>query len=178
MTTLYQKIGEEFLSRLANSKEIDSKKVESLRPHYFREKSQSAGTREHLYRLARERSQMIKLESIHIEEVRGIRKLDLDFKKQTLAIHGPNGSGKSGIIDAIEFGLTGQMGRLMGKGTKGLSVTMHGPHVDKFLLLRGNMLSRGRTSWMPSGFAPFFCISKCCSRAGLVSRQVVDFPMH
>lgn len=62
---------------------------------------------------------MIKLESIHVEEVRGIRKLDLEFGKKTLAIHGPNGSGKSGIIDAIEFGLTGQMGRLMGEGHEG-----------------------------------------------------------
>ena len=74
---------------------------------------------------------MIKLESAHIEEVRGIRKLDIDFSKQTFAISGPNGSGKSGVIDAIEFGLTGEIGRLAGRGTKGLSVAEHGPHVDK-----------------------------------------------
>ena len=74
---------------------------------------------------------MIKLETAHIEEVRGIRKLDIDFGKETFAISGPNGSGKSGVIDAIEFGLTGQIGRLMGRGTKGLSLTEHGPHVDK-----------------------------------------------
>ena len=74
---------------------------------------------------------MIKLESAHIEEVRGIRKLDIDFQKGTFAISGPNGSGKSGVIDAIEFGLTGQIGRLTGRGTKGLSVAEHGPHVDK-----------------------------------------------
>src|SRR5271157_2571429 len=74
---------------------------------------------------------MIKLESAHIEEVRGIRKLDIDFHRQTFAISGPNGSGKSGVIDAIEFGLTGQIGRLTGRGTKGLSVSEHGPHVDK-----------------------------------------------
>jgi hypothetical protein len=74
---------------------------------------------------------MIKLESAHIEEMRGIRKLDLDFKKETFAISGPNGSGKSGVIDAIEFGLTGRIGRLTGSGTKGLSVSEHGPHVDK-----------------------------------------------
>lgn len=55
---------------------------------------------------------MIKLESIQIEEVRGIRKLDLDFKKTNFAISGPNGSGKSGVIDAIEFGLTGEITRL------------------------------------------------------------------
>ena len=74
---------------------------------------------------------MIKLESAHIEEVRGIRKLDLDFQKEKFAISGPNGSGKSGVIDAIEFGLTGHIGRLTGRGTKGLSVSEHGPHVDK-----------------------------------------------
>ncbi|HJZ69426.1 MAG TPA: ATP-binding protein, partial [Blastocatellia bacterium] len=44
--------------------------------------------------------------------MRGIRKLDLEFQKETFAISGPNGSGKSGVIDAIEFGLTGQIGRL------------------------------------------------------------------
>jgi recombinational DNA repair ATPase RecF len=74
---------------------------------------------------------VIKLESAHIEELRGIRKLDIDFQKGTFAISGPNGSGKSGVIDAIEFGLTGQIGRLMGRGTKGLSISEHGPHVDK-----------------------------------------------
>ena len=74
---------------------------------------------------------MIKLESAHIEEVRGIRKLDINFQKGTFSISGPNGSGKSGVIDAIEFGLTGQIGRLTGRGTKGLSVAEHGPHVDK-----------------------------------------------
>src|SRR6202035_5932081 len=74
---------------------------------------------------------MIKLETAHIEEMRGLRKLDIDFRKGTFAISGPNGSGKSGVIDAIEFGLTGQIGRLTGRGTKGLSVAEHGPHVDK-----------------------------------------------
>jgi predicted ATP-dependent endonuclease of OLD family len=74
---------------------------------------------------------MIKLDSAHIEEVRGIRKLDLDFRREKFAISGPNGSGKSGVIDAIEFGLTGHIGRLTGSGTKGLSVSEHGPHVDK-----------------------------------------------
>jgi hypothetical protein len=74
---------------------------------------------------------MIKLEHAHIEEVRGILKLDIDFQKLTFAISGPNGSGKSGVIDAIEFGVTGQIGRLMGRGTKGLSLSEHGPHVDK-----------------------------------------------
>lgn len=74
---------------------------------------------------------MIKLESAHIEEVRGIRNLDIEPAGKTLSISGPNGSGKSGVIDGIEFGLTGQIGRLMGRGTKGLTVAEHGPHIDK-----------------------------------------------
>src|SRR6202044_4226444 len=74
---------------------------------------------------------MMKLETAHIEEVRGIRNLNIDFQRGTFAISGPNGSGKSGVIDAIEFGLTGQIGRLMGRGTSSLSVLEHGPHVDK-----------------------------------------------
>jgi recombinational DNA repair ATPase RecF len=74
---------------------------------------------------------MIKLETAHIEEVRGIRKLDIAFQKGTFAISGPNGSGKSGVIDAIEFGLTGNISRLTGRGTRGLTGAEHGPHVDK-----------------------------------------------
>jgi recombinational DNA repair ATPase RecF len=96
---------------------------------------------------------VIKLESVHIEEVRGIRKLDLDFRKEKFAISGPNGCGKSGVIDAIEFGLTGQMGRLTGRGTKGLSISEHGPHVDKvkfpdaaFVELRIYLTELGRSA--------------------------------
>ncbi len=75
---------------------------------------------------------MIQLESVHIEWARGIaQKLELDFQRKPFAISGPNGSGKSAVIDAVEFALTGQIGRLEGTGTKGLSVAEHGPHVDK-----------------------------------------------
>jgi len=74
---------------------------------------------------------VIKLESAHIEEVRGIRKLDINFQQKSFAISGHNGSGKSGVIDAVEFGITGEISRLTGRGTKGLSVAEHGPHVDK-----------------------------------------------
>lgn len=74
---------------------------------------------------------MIKIASAHIEEFRGIRKLDIHFAEKSFAVSGPNGSGKSGVIDAIEFALTGQIGRLTGTGTKGLSLGDHGPHVDR-----------------------------------------------
>src|SRR5512145_1755974 len=96
---------------------------------------------------------MIKLESAHIEEVRGIRNLDIDFRCKTFSISGPNGSGKSGVIDAIEFGLTGQIGRLTGRGTQGLTVSEHGPHVDKtkfpdaaFVTLKVHLPTIGKTA--------------------------------
>lgn len=73
---------------------------------------------------------MIQIDEVHIEELRGIKKLTLPIGRKSFAIHGPNGSGKSGIVDAIEFALTGDMTRLSGKGTAGLSVKSHGPHVD------------------------------------------------
>jgi hypothetical protein len=75
---------------------------------------------------------VIQLESVHIEWARGVaQKLELDFQRKPFAISGPNGSGKSAVIDAVEFALTGQIGRLEGTGTRGLSIAEHGPHVDK-----------------------------------------------
>lgn len=73
---------------------------------------------------------MIKIDTIRIREFRGIRDLELKPKGNNFAACGPNGTGKSGIVDAIEFGLTGKISRLSGKGTGDLSVTKHGPHVD------------------------------------------------
>ena len=73
---------------------------------------------------------MIRIEKIHVHEFRGIRDLTLDLKSQNFAVCGPNGTGKSGIVDAIEFALTGDISRLGGAGTGGLSVKAHGPHVD------------------------------------------------
>ncbi|WP_316978904.1 ATP-binding protein [Shumkonia mesophila] len=73
---------------------------------------------------------MIRIEKIHIHEFRGIRELKLDLKGQNFAACGPNGTGKSGIVDAVEFALTGNISRLVGAGTGGLSVKAHGPHVD------------------------------------------------
>lgn len=74
---------------------------------------------------------MFKIKSVHIEETRGIRSLEITPNKENFSISGPNGSGKSGVVDAIEFVLTGDIKRLAGSGTKGLSVLEHGPHVDK-----------------------------------------------
>jgi DNA repair exonuclease SbcCD ATPase subunit len=73
---------------------------------------------------------MIRIERIEIIEFRGIRKLILELGKKSFGIAGPNGTGKSGIVDAIEFALTGNITRLGGAGTAEISVKAHAPHVD------------------------------------------------
>jgi AAA domain len=73
---------------------------------------------------------MITVERIKIEEFRGIRDLTIDLGSANFAVCGPNGTGKSGIVDALEFALTGTISRLAGKGRGALSVKEHGPHVN------------------------------------------------
>jgi hypothetical protein len=73
---------------------------------------------------------MIYINKIKIHEFRGIRDLTHELNGKNFATCGPNGTGKSGIVDAIEFALTGNISRLAGAGTGGLSVKHHGPHVD------------------------------------------------
>lgn len=73
---------------------------------------------------------MIEIESIRIENFRGIKQLLLSFDRQNFGICGPNGTGKSGVVDAIEFALTGSITRLTGEGSGGVSVKSHAPHVD------------------------------------------------
>jgi recombinational DNA repair ATPase RecF len=73
---------------------------------------------------------MIKVESIRIEEFRGIRDLTMTLNRKNFSVCGPNGTGKSGVVDALEFGLTGNISRLSGEGTDNISVKEHAPHVD------------------------------------------------
>jgi energy-coupling factor transporter ATP-binding protein EcfA2 len=74
---------------------------------------------------------VIQIESVHIDEFRGIRDLTLTMNRESLVVYGPNGSGKSGVVDAIQFALTGEIGRLKGSGTGDLTLSEHGPHVEK-----------------------------------------------
>lgn len=73
---------------------------------------------------------MIKVEKLEIHEFRGIRKLNLELGAENFAVCGPNGTGKSGIVDALEFALTGNISRLSGRGAGELSLKKHAPHVD------------------------------------------------
>lgn len=74
---------------------------------------------------------MIQFERIQIEEFRGIRSIDLSLSSNSFVVYGPNGSGKSGIVDGIDFALTGSIARLTGAGTAGVTVQRHAPHVHK-----------------------------------------------
>ncbi|MCB9805803.1 AAA family ATPase [Candidatus Nomurabacteria bacterium] len=73
---------------------------------------------------------MIKIDKIRIEEFRGVRELDITLSRNNFVVCGPNGTGKSGIVDAIEFGLTGDISRLKGQGMGNVSIRQHAPHVD------------------------------------------------
>lgn len=73
---------------------------------------------------------MIRIAGISVKEFRGIRDLSLELEGKNFAVCGRNGTGKSGVVDAIEFILTGSVSRLSGQGRGDLSLTAHGPHVD------------------------------------------------
>jgi len=72
----------------------------------------------------------MRLLELEIRDVRGIRDMHLKPSGRNLVIWGPNGSGKSAVVDAIDFLLTGRMTRLAGRGTGGISLARHGPHID------------------------------------------------
>ena len=72
---------------------------------------------------------MIRIVGLKIREFRGIRDATFRLDQKSFAIYGPNGSGKSGVVDAIQFALTGEVGRLTGEGSGDLSLTDHGPHI-------------------------------------------------
>jgi len=72
----------------------------------------------------------VKILEFHIENIRGLPDLHLKPDGKNLAIWGPNGAGKSGVVDAIDFLLSGRISRLMGRGTGGITLARHGPHVD------------------------------------------------
>jgi recombinational DNA repair ATPase RecF len=72
----------------------------------------------------------MRLIELEIHNVRGIPHLLLKPDGKNFVIWGPNGSGKSAVADAIDFLLTGRISRLLGKGTGGITLNDHGPHID------------------------------------------------
>lgn len=72
----------------------------------------------------------MKIQSLEIKNIRGIKKFKIEPKGQNVIIFGPNGAGKSAVVDAVDFLLTGKISRLIGEGTKSLKLKEHGCHVD------------------------------------------------
>lgn len=72
----------------------------------------------------------MKILEVEINNIRGIRHLSLKPEGKSFLVWGPNGSGKSAVVDAIDFLLTGRVSRLTGKGTAGITLSEHGPHID------------------------------------------------
>ncbi len=71
----------------------------------------------------------MKLQEISIRETRGLRAFDRVLGCDNLVVYGENGTGKSGLVDAIDFLLTGAMRRISGAGTSGIDLNTHGKHV-------------------------------------------------
>jgi recombinational DNA repair ATPase RecF len=72
----------------------------------------------------------MKILTLTVNEFRGFRHRQFDFRGQTAAFLGPNGSGKSSLVDAIDFLMSGTIRRLEGEGAGDLSIAKHGPHLD------------------------------------------------
>lgn len=80
--------------------------------------------------LSQSKRDMMKIIELEIKDVRGIRDLLLKPEGNNLVVWGPNGSGKSAVVDALDFLLTGQISRLTGSGTRGITLNKHGKHID------------------------------------------------
>ena len=72
----------------------------------------------------------MRLVELEVHNIRGIPELSFKPNGNNFMVWGPNGAGKSAVVDAIDFLLTGRISRLTGKGTRGITLTKHGPHIN------------------------------------------------
>lgn len=72
----------------------------------------------------------MKIHTLEIRNFRGITSLKIEPNGKNFLISGPNGTGKSSVVDAIDFLMTGNIARLSGPGTKGITVKKYGAHLD------------------------------------------------
>jgi len=82
MPTLQEQIAKK-VSREARGVQARRRRENRPAPNLARKQQEAEGRRlrENILRPSRRRPQMIKLETAHIEEVRGIRKLDINLQK-------------------------------------------------------------------------------------------------
>jgi DNA repair exonuclease SbcCD ATPase subunit len=73
----------------------------------------------------------MKIIKFTIKGIRGIKdEIELEPNGENMVISGLNGTGKSSVVDAIEFLFTGDISRLSGRGTRGLTLKDHGKHIE------------------------------------------------
>jgi AAA15 family ATPase/GTPase len=73
----------------------------------------------------------MKILELFIKDIRGIREeIKFEPNGDNFAVFGPNGTGKSAVVDSLDFLLTGNISRLTGRGSQGMSIKEHGPHID------------------------------------------------
>lgn len=76
----------------------------------------------------------MEIERISISNIRGIKdEVTFEPAGKSMVFFGPNGTGKSTVVDAIEFLFTGNISRLSGRGSKGMTLKDHGKHIDSVL---------------------------------------------
>ena len=73
----------------------------------------------------------MKIHNLEIRNIRGIPYYQHNFQGKNAIILGPNGTGKSSLLDAIDFLLNGEISRLQGEGTSGVSLREHGVHLNE-----------------------------------------------
>ncbi|MDV4343296.1 AAA family ATPase [Methanoculleus sp. YWC-01] len=72
----------------------------------------------------------MKLIALTIDNIRGIPHIEIKPNEENFIIFGPNGTGKSGIIDALDFLLTGNISRFKGEGSGEINLAKHGTHIE------------------------------------------------
>ena len=117
----------------------------------------------------------MKILELEIENIRGIKnKISLTPNGENLVIYGPNGTGKSAVVDAIEFLFTGDISRLAGRGTRGISLKSHGPHIDtkaKDAVVRAKVKFGGITE-------PIFLERKMSKQKELICPDIENESFH
>lgn len=86
---------------------------------------------------------MVRLRSLNVVNVRGVRKLSVELGDKSIVLLGPNGAGKSSVVDALDFLLTGEVRRLSGEGAGALSLAEHGR----------NLLAAPEDAWVEASFS-------------------------